>query len=183
MNIYLYLSLSLYIYIYIYNTYIINIILFKIPESAHLKQRSTQTVAYDSEQWYIYIYICIYIHINIHVYLSLSLYIYIYIYVYIYLRSCAVWCCRRRWCVTISVLDVSHETLDVIPCRTSLPLPFFRTCLARSAWCNTMSHLTAAGGVSSLLHCTGIRRRMTHRVRPVHLLRVSISAGLTQANS
>ena len=49
------------------------------------------------------------------------------------------------WGVTFHVLDVSHETPDVTPCRTSPPMPFVRTCLARNAWCNTRSHLTAAG--------------------------------------
>ena len=29
-----------------------------------------------------------------------------------------------RWGVTFHVLDVSHETPDVTPCRTSLPMPF-----------------------------------------------------------
>ena len=47
-----------------------------------------------------------------------------------------------RWGVTFHVLDVSHETPHVTPRRTSPPMPFFCTCLA---WCNTMSHLTAAG--------------------------------------
>ena len=46
-------------------------------------------------------------------------------------------------------LDVSHETPDVTPCRTSPPMLFFRTRLARNAWCNTMSHLTAAGGATT----------------------------------
>ena len=41
--------------------------------------------------------------------------------------------------------DVSHETPDVAPCRTLPPMPFVRTCLARNARCDTMSHLTAAG--------------------------------------
>ena len=32
--------------------------------------------------------------------------------------------------------DASRETPDVTPCRTSPPLPIFRTCLARNARCN-----------------------------------------------
>ena len=50
-----------------------------------------------------------------------------------------------RWDVTFHVLDVSHETPDVTPCRTPPPMPAFRTCLVRNAWCHTMSHRTAAG--------------------------------------
>ena len=42
-------------------------------------------------------------------------------------------------------LDVSHETLDVTPCRTSPPMPLVCARLVRSALCNTRSHLTAAG--------------------------------------
>ena len=54
---------------------------------------------------------------------------------------CSLW----RWGVTYVFKDVSHETPDVTPCHTSPPMPTFRTCLARNAWCNTMSHLSAAG--------------------------------------
>ena len=56
-----------------------------------------------------------------------------------------------RWGVEYLFKDVSHETPDVTPCCTSPPMPFFRTCLARNAWCNTMSHLTAAGWSSDFL--------------------------------
>ena len=74
------------------------------------------------------------------------------------LQGCIIWvrgcisvrgCIGRyslwRWGVTFHVLDVSHEAPDVTPSRASPPMPVFRTCLARNAWCNTMSHLTAAG--------------------------------------
>ena len=50
-----------------------------------------------------------------------------------------------RWGVTFHDLDVSHETPDVTPCRTSPPMPVVRTSLERNARFNTMSHLTAAG--------------------------------------
>ena len=50
-----------------------------------------------------------------------------------------------RWGVSCLFRVVSHEMPDVTPCRISPRMPFFRTCLARNAWCSTMSHLTAAG--------------------------------------
>ena len=57
-----------------------------------------------------------------------------------------------------------HETPDVRPCRTSLPMPFVRTRLARNAWCNTMSHLTATGrGNSTPAYDAQISRYMFHR--------------------
>ena len=54
-----------------------------------------------------------------------------------------------RWGVTCLSKDVLHETPDVAPCRTSPPMSFFRTRLARNTRCNTMSRLTAA--MSSML--------------------------------
>ena len=39
---------------------------------------------------------------------------------------------------------------DVTPCRTSPPTPAFRTRLARDAWRNTTSHLTAARSTSNV---------------------------------
>ena len=41
--------------------------------------------------------------------------------------------------------DVSHEAPDATPGRTSPPMPFVRTCLARNTWFDTMSHFAAAG--------------------------------------
>ena len=64
-----------------------------------------------------------------------------------------------RWGVICLFQDVLHETPDVTPCRTSAPMPFFRTCLARNAWCNTMSHLTAAGSTCSTFHGSSVDTR------------------------
>ena len=44
--------------------------------------------------------------------------------------------------------DISRP--DVTPCRTSLPMELVRTCVARNARCNTMSHLTAVGCTANL---------------------------------
>ena len=52
------------------------------------------------------------------------------------------------WGVTCLFKEVSRETPDVTPCRTSPPMPVFRTRLARNARCNTMSHLTTTGSSS-----------------------------------
>ena len=54
----------------------------------------------------------------------------------------------RRWGVTCLFKDVSHETPDVTPCRTSPPMPFLGTRPVRNAWCHTKSRLTAAGSTS-----------------------------------
>ena len=43
------------------------------------------------------------------------------------------------------VLDVSHETPNVTPCRTSPPMPDFAYASRAKRLMNTMSHLTAAG--------------------------------------
>ena len=48
----------------------------------------------------------------------------------------------RSWGVTCLSKDVSHEP----------PMPDFRTCLVRNAWCNTLSHLTAAGSSTRADH-------------------------------
>ena len=72
-----------------------------------------------------------------------------------------------RWGVTCLFKDVPHETPNVAPCRTSPPMPVFRTWyLARTAWCNTMSHLTAAGcrdwrGLSGVAHCILAESKLT----------------------
>ena len=122
---------------------------------------------------YIYIYIYTHTHISmyIHVYVYVCIYIYIYIYIYTHTYTynqappLALPCfvgrpdrllpCQRqaaqgryslwRWGVTFHVLDFSHGMPDATPCRTSRPMLFCRTRLARNAWCNTMSRLTAAG--------------------------------------
>ena len=60
-----------------------------------------------------------------------------------------------RYYMFVWIKDVSHEAPDVTPCRTSPPMPVFRTHLERNAWCKTMSHLTAAG-------CTGSGVRVRH---------------------
>ena len=84
------------------------------------------------------------------------MYVCVYIYIYTYIgRSCLfdTGVCERyslwKWGVTCLFKDVSHEMPDTTSCRTSPPIPFFRARLARNAWCNTVSHLTAAG-------CTGV---------------------------
>ena len=56
-----------------------------------------------------------------------------------------------------------HETPDVTPCRTSPPMPVFRSRLARNAWCNTISQLTAAG---CIWHPAIWRRRLRRSPLP-----------------
>ena len=78
--------------------------------------------------------------------------------------------------VTSLFKDVSREAPDVTPFRTSQHMFSLRTRLALNAWCNTMSHLTAAGSrngghaVQLLLHgktcCNCHRRCWTVRKMP-----------------
>ena len=70
----------------------------------------------------------------------IHVYVYIYIYIYMYIhkhtpRGIAARAPHSMWSrgVASQVLDVSHETPDVAPCRISPPMPFCRTCLARNA--------------------------------------------------
>ena len=82
-----------------------------------------------------------------------------------------------RWGVTYLFKDVSHETPDVTPCRTSPPMPLVRTRLARNAWCNTISHLTAAGCTTFSTHASWlvrslgdqVRRRVPERMSPLRV--------------
>ena len=72
-------------------------------------------------------YIYIYTHIHTHVLTASSL-----VNVSIRLHVADAGIIRtpmevRCYVVTYHVLDVSHETPDVTPCRTSPPMPFFRT--------------------------------------------------------
>ena len=88
--------------------------------------------------------------------------------------SAKVRACYSLWRrgVTYLFKDVSHETPDVTPRRTSLPMPFVRTCLARNTRGNTMSHLTAAGSIMPLLHAWKVSNMRPNRAPPVLECRV-----------
>ena len=119
--------------------------------------------------------ICVYVHMCICAYLYICISVYVYVCIYIYICICVyvcVWAQPRRclakvatyslWRggVTCLFKDVSHETPDVTPCRTSPPMPFLRTRVLREAPDVTPCHTSPPQGVATCRGGTEVRHVM-----------------------
>ena len=135
---------------------------------------------------YIYIYMCVYIYIYIYtiyiyIYIHTYMYMYIYIYIYIYIYYVSTpplrptWPspspraleCRRRQVDRGRAPRMEYAQSPV--CRCNFPICLYNRSVdshfaGNSLWTRELHHLKS-------------------NLRPVRLLRVSISEGLTQANS
>ena len=106
---------------------------------------------------YLYVYIiCIYIYLDICIYIYIYIHIYIYIYTYIYIY---IYCIHLCICMCI----------------------YIYICREREIFIKTLGQRLPAAAPDPLHRQPGLTTIAL--VRPVRLLRVSISEGLTQADS